>query len=126
MMHDDEHEALKTSTNPVFVAERYGGEMEEVKGAGKGTAADGRALDNSEGEGRGCAITDHTLDFMRWRKIPFTRKNYLHIEYFGTPPEELGGDLEAEIDAVFAEHDSAFLARRELKPRRMTSDHRFQ
>ena len=108
-MHDDEHEAPKTSTNPVFVAERYGGEMEEVKGAGKGAAADGRASDNSEGEGRGCANTDHTLDFMRWRKIPFTRKNYLHIEYFGTPPEELGGELEAEIDAVFAEYDSAFL-----------------
>ena len=81
--------------------------MEEVKGAGKGAAADGRASDNSEGEGRGCAITDHTLDFMRRCKIPLTRKNYLHIEYFGTPPEELGGDLEAELPAMFRKRSRA-------------------
>jgi hypothetical protein len=38
-----------------------------------------------------------TLDLMKKHGVPLTRENYLHIEYMGTPPEEIGGEIEAEI-----------------------------
>jgi hypothetical protein len=38
-----------------------------------------------------------TLELMKKRNIPLTRQNYLHVEYMGNPPEEIGGEIEAEI-----------------------------
>lgn len=53
--------------------------------------------------------TNFTVEFMKQNHIPLTRENYLHIEYMGTPPEEIGGEIEAEIDLVFAALDDEFL-----------------
>jgi hypothetical protein len=38
-----------------------------------------------------------TLELMKKHGVPLTRQNYLHIEYMGNPPEEIGGEIEAEI-----------------------------
>jgi hypothetical protein len=38
-----------------------------------------------------------TLELMKKHKVPMTRENYLHIEYMGNPPEDTGGEIEAEI-----------------------------
>ena len=38
-----------------------------------------------------------TLELMKKLKVPLTRENYLHIEYMGNPPDEIGGEIEAEI-----------------------------
>ena len=40
---------------------------------------------------------DIVLNLMKQRGVPLTRENYLHIAYMGAPPEEIGGEIEAEI-----------------------------
>ena len=40
---------------------------------------------------------DIVLKAMKQHNIPLTRENYLHIAYFGNPPEEIGGEIEASI-----------------------------
>ena len=37
------------------------------------------------------------LEAMKKNNIPLTRQNYLDIAYFGNPPEEIGGEIEASI-----------------------------
>ena len=37
------------------------------------------------------------LEAMKKNNIPLTRANYLDIAYMGSPPEEIGGEIEAEI-----------------------------
>ncbi|MGC1834155.1 MAG: hypothetical protein WA714_13935, partial [Candidatus Acidiferrales bacterium] len=44
------------------------------------------------------AVTnDCVLEAMKKNNIPLTRQNYLDIAYFGNPPEEIGGEIEASI-----------------------------
>jgi hypothetical protein len=38
-----------------------------------------------------------TLELMKKHNVPLTRQNYLDIEYFGNPPDEIGGEIEASI-----------------------------
>jgi hypothetical protein len=40
---------------------------------------------------------DIVLDWMKERGVPLTRENYLYLAYMGTPPDEIGGEIEAEI-----------------------------
>lgn len=40
---------------------------------------------------------DIVLDAMKKNNIPLTREAYLHIAYWGNPPEEIGGEIEASI-----------------------------
>ena len=40
---------------------------------------------------------DMVLKLMKERGIPLTREAYLQIAYLGCPPEEIGGEIEAEI-----------------------------
>lgn len=40
---------------------------------------------------------DIVLEAMKQNNIPLTRQNYLDIAYMGNPPEEIGGEIEAEI-----------------------------
>jgi hypothetical protein len=40
---------------------------------------------------------DMVLRLMIEKGVPLTRENYLHIAYWGNPPEEIGGEIEAEI-----------------------------
>ena len=37
------------------------------------------------------------LEMMKERGMPLTRENYLHMAYWGNPPEDTGGEIEAEI-----------------------------
>jgi hypothetical protein len=37
------------------------------------------------------------LNYMIKNNIALTRKNYLHLAYFGNPPEPLGVEQEAEL-----------------------------
>jgi hypothetical protein len=38
-----------------------------------------------------------TLGLMKKHNVPLTRENYLDIAYMGSPPDEIGGEIEAEI-----------------------------
>jgi hypothetical protein len=40
---------------------------------------------------------DMVLRLMVEKGVPLTRQNYLDIAYWGNPPEEIGGEIEAEI-----------------------------
>ncbi len=40
---------------------------------------------------------DIVLQWMIEKGVPLTRENYLHMAYFGTPPDEIGGEIEASI-----------------------------
>jgi hypothetical protein len=40
---------------------------------------------------------DIVLELMKQRGVPLTRENYLYIAYMGDVPEEIGGEIEAEI-----------------------------
>ena len=40
---------------------------------------------------------DIVLEAMKRNNIPLTRQNYLDIAYMGNPPEDVGGEIEAEI-----------------------------
>ena len=40
---------------------------------------------------------DMVLRLMIEQGVPLTRENYLHIAYMGSPPEEIGGEIEASI-----------------------------
>jgi hypothetical protein len=46
------------------------------------------------------ATNNHILNFMLKQKtdIPLTREKYLEFAYFGNPPEEIDGELLAELD----------------------------
>jgi hypothetical protein len=44
---------------------------------------------------------DCVLSFMGRKGLPMTRANYLYITYFGSPPAELGAELEAELPRQF-------------------------
>jgi len=50
-----------------------------------------------------------TLELMKKRNIPLTRQNYLDIEYMGNPPEEIGGEIEAEIPQEIRDAEDAAL-----------------
>jgi hypothetical protein len=52
---------------------------------------------------------DCVLDFMKAHNIPLTRQNYLDIAYMGNPPEEIGGEIEAEIPQEIREAEDAAL-----------------
>ncbi|MGH9757259.1 MAG: hypothetical protein ACRD4M_05935 [Candidatus Acidiferrales bacterium] len=41
--------------------------------------------------------TDSVLEMMKERNVPLTRENYLAIAYWGNPPEEIDGEIEASI-----------------------------
>ena len=59
---------------------------------------------------------NHTIEFMKRNHIPLTRENYLQIEYLGQVPEELDGELEAEIARVFDALDAEFLKSAGIEP----------
>jgi hypothetical protein len=40
---------------------------------------------------------DMVLRWMIEKGVPLTRENYLDIAYLGAPPDEIGGEIEAEI-----------------------------
>ncbi|MGH9699248.1 MAG: hypothetical protein ACRD52_07250 [Candidatus Acidiferrales bacterium] len=40
---------------------------------------------------------DTVLELMKKHNVPLTRQNYLDIAYWGNPPEDTGGEIEAEI-----------------------------
>jgi hypothetical protein len=40
---------------------------------------------------------DMVLRLMIEKGVPLTRQNYLDIAYWGNPPEEIGGEIEASI-----------------------------
>lgn len=40
---------------------------------------------------------DCVLAWMIENGVPLTRENYLHIAFMGSPPEEIGGEIEAQI-----------------------------
>jgi hypothetical protein len=40
---------------------------------------------------------DCVLALMKRKGVPLTRENYLDIAYWGNPPDEIGGEIEAEI-----------------------------
>jgi hypothetical protein len=42
-----------------------------------------------------------TIQLMKENHIPMTRENYLLVEYSGTPPTELDGEVEAELPRQF-------------------------
>jgi hypothetical protein len=43
--------------------------------------------------------------------VPLTRDNYLAIAYFGNPPDEIGGEIEASIPREIGEaEDVAWMA----------------
>ncbi len=54
---------------------------------------------------------DIVLKAMKQHNIPLTRENYLHIAYWGNPPEEIGGEIEASIPKEIGEaEDAAWMA----------------
>jgi hypothetical protein len=55
---------------------------------------------------------DMVLRLMVENGVPLTRENYLYIAYMGDVPEEIGGEIEAEIpwEIKYAE-DIALMAR---------------
>ena len=46
-------------------------------------------------------LPDAVLDFMIKHRIPLTRENYIAINFMGVPEEEIGGELEFEMPAIF-------------------------
>lgn len=40
---------------------------------------------------------DIVLAWMKKEGVPLTRQNYLDLAYMGSPPEEIGGEIEASI-----------------------------
>jgi hypothetical protein len=40
---------------------------------------------------------DIVLELMKELGVPLTRENYLHIAYWGNPPDEIGGEIATEI-----------------------------
>lgn len=38
-----------------------------------------------------------TLEFMKQNNLPMDRANYLAVAYMGNPPQEVDGEIEAEI-----------------------------
>lgn len=40
---------------------------------------------------------DCVLAWMKKEGVPLTRENYLAMAYLGCPPDEIGGEIEAEI-----------------------------
>src|SRR5271154_7109636 len=59
--------------------------------------------------GRFAMMRNLTLELMKKRNIPLTRQNYLDIEYMGNPPEEIGGEIEAEIPQEIRDAEDAAL-----------------
>lgn len=54
---------------------------------------------------------DIVLDAMKKNNIPLTRQNYLDIAYMGSPPDEIGGEIEASIPKEIGEaEDAAWMA----------------
>lgn len=54
---------------------------------------------------------DMVLRWMIEKGVPLTRENYLYMAYFGTPPEEIGGEIEASIPKEIGEaEDVAWMA----------------
>lgn len=51
-------------------------------------------------------MSDIILDFMKEKKVPITRDNYLAIAYMGNPPEELSAEEEAELPEGLQRKDS--------------------
>jgi len=45
---------------------------------------------------------DGTLALLRKHHIPVTRENYLRLAFLGNPPDELDGELEAELENLSA------------------------
>ena len=52
-------------------------------------------------------MQNSTLELMKKHKVPMTRENYLYLEYMGTPPEEIGGEIEAEIPQEIRDAEDA-------------------
>jgi hypothetical protein len=48
-------------------------------------------------------MRDLTLELMKKHNVPLTRANYLAIEYMGSPPDEIGGEIEASIPKEIGE-----------------------
>lgn len=43
-------------------------------------------------------MTDNiVLAWMKKEGVPLTRQNYLDLAYMGSPPDEIGGEIEASI-----------------------------
>ena len=61
-------------------------------------------------------MTNPSLQFMRKYGIPLTHENFLQVEYFGTPPEEIGGELLAEFHDAFTELDAELLKSMGIEP----------
>ncbi|MGA7226205.1 MAG: hypothetical protein WB621_06060 [Candidatus Acidiferrales bacterium] len=40
---------------------------------------------------------DIVLAWMKKEGVPLTRQNYLDLAYMGSPPDEIGGEIEASI-----------------------------
>ena len=54
---------------------------------------------------------DIVLQLMIEKGVPLTRENYLAIAYMGSPPEEIGGEIEASIPKEIGEaEDIAWMA----------------
>lgn len=54
---------------------------------------------------------DIVLQWMIEKGVPLTRENYLYMAFFGTPPDEIGGEIEASIPKEIGEaEDTAWMA----------------
>jgi hypothetical protein len=54
---------------------------------------------------------DIVLQRMIEKNVPLTRENYLYMAYMGTPPDEIGGEVEASIPKEIGEaEDKAWMA----------------
>lgn len=54
---------------------------------------------------------DMVLRLMIEKGVPLTRDNYLQIAYMGSPPDEIGGEIEASIPKEIGEaEDVAWMA----------------
>jgi hypothetical protein len=49
---------------------------------------------------------DATIRLMVKCGIPINRENYLKVSFLGSPPKLLDGELQAELDLLFAEDGS--------------------
>ena len=52
---------------------------------------------------------DGTLALLKKYGIPVTRENYLQLAFAGNPPDELDGEVEAELEEIFREYDESLL-----------------
>ena len=46
---------------------------------------------------------DIVLAWMKKEGVPLTRQNYLDLAYMGSPPDEIGGEIEASIPREIGE-----------------------